>query len=135
MREHEAQTPVLRDWLLRYPGLTMGPNFVTPAHLEGIRTVGWFTLLGAELTAQKGGLEKVRVAFGDSASPLGDGVLIQAGDRPRLESSDAYHEVGRFLADVHVKPAPSGGFASFGGGFAFGDFFEPHLARWVSRFC
>jgi hypothetical protein len=102
--EKNAAGLALKQWLLDFPELTSGQGIVFPTASEGIHTVGWFTLIGQELIARKGGIDAFRSGLPPhSVSPLGTGVLIQAGESPRLKGGEDYHAVGRFLADLRVR--------------------------------
>jgi hypothetical protein len=91
--------------LKRHPGFNLG----TPRELtdQAMPPVNWLTLVGPDLVEKIGGIAKVRRAFSDdkaiSVMPLGDGVLIRAGefpqlgDRNRRDNVPLYRKVGSFL--------------------------------------
>jgi hypothetical protein len=133
LTKNDDAVRTLGQWLLDYPGLTPGPNIVLPAVREGIRTVGWFTLLGEELAKRKGGIEGFRAMHAD-VSPLGAGLLMQAGESPRLTGGEDYQRVSRLVADLRVAqnafPFHESGFGGVLRGKVLGDNFD----RCVSRF-
>jgi hypothetical protein len=91
--------------LKRYPGFNLG----TPRELtdQSMPPVNWVTLLGPELLERAGGIAKVRRAFSDDKAflivPIGDGILIRAGDSPNLgdrnrrDNLPLYRRVGALL--------------------------------------
>lgn len=104
--DRDNEVPSLIGPLLkRHPGFNLG----TPRELtdQAMPPVNWLTLLGPELLEKVGGIAKLRRAFSDdkaiSVMPLGDGVLIRAGefpqvgDRNRRDTVPLYRKVGSFL--------------------------------------
>jgi len=127
---------LLRQWFQDNPGLTPGPDSLLPAAKEGIRTIGWLTLLGREITESKNGVATLQKALGtDNVSCLGDGVLIQAGNAPRLRDAAEYRLVGHHLADVRVDhKAFAFHDSGFGGGGIREFLSDEEFDAWVSRF-
>lgn len=125
----------------RYPGLDLGEAGVFCARAKEthnrIKSVNWLTVLGDAVLAELGGLNNARAALEPDCTlhPYEGGVVIQAGDVPRLgdthqgEIPDAYRKVARFTKPVRFGAYRSSLFRVF----APMDGKEEAL-RWAGRF-
>jgi hypothetical protein len=61
-------------------------NDIIAAGHDGLRGVGWLTLLGAALAKELGGAAKLKKTLGSSAEVFEarHGLLLKAGERPRM---------------------------------------------------
>jgi hypothetical protein len=123
----------------RYQGVDLFDLDVTLVSMRktkpaGIKTVGWLTLLGSQLSNQVGGAAALTKKLGKSCTvyPLPNGVLIRAGERPTLGDRNrkadvaAYRSVGKLLASFRFVDHR----ALFGATTATGESTE----RWLARF-
>jgi len=102
---------VLPGWIKRFHGLDPGsPRCSARFISKGIRGVSWLTMLDHELLAKVGGREAVEALGPDiTVHPLPHGVMIQAGEAPRLgdvnelEDMTPYVKVNRLLKPIRAE--------------------------------
>ena len=112
--------------------LAISTNFIVP---EGMKCINWLTFIGTKGVAALGGSEALASAVGAGGTviPMSPGVVVQAGDIPKLgdvnrqEDLSAYFTVGHALAPFRAVKHP----AIFGAG---GIPDEAVTNAWLARF-
>jgi Protein of unknown function (DUF3396) len=118
----------------RYPGYDLAEyvRLVNP-FFERIRTVSWMTFVGGALVGELKDKGRTLVSSTQiSVEPAGDGLLVQAGNRPergdvnRLLYPSAYLEADALLRPVRARDGRDMVF--------FGSWQEPEITDWLCRF-
>jgi hypothetical protein len=98
---------------------------------DGIRNVSWITLVGEPLLSRLGeDVERLENRFGDdiAVQRCGSGLLIRAGDAPRLgdvnrgEDMELYRRVNAVLKPIRIEEHPP-----------FPGFSEEDTSEWLER--
>jgi len=119
----------------RFLGLDIGnPSSWSDALIQGIKTVGWLTLVGDRLLEKIGGRDglRERLLTDIPVHDLDHGVIIQAGPKPTLGDVNAgedisyYRRVSRVLEPIRVPPEALGRLSNVGG--------RNNTRRWMARF-
>lgn len=119
----------------RFSGLDLGrPLMFARMLTEHVKRVSWLTGVGNDLLPRVGGIDGVRKALAGDAivHSLDHGVLIQAGDHPRLgdvnrqEDMTPYEAVGRVLTPLRIPPSVLGVYNGVGG--------TDNTREWLARF-
>ena len=96
----------------RFPGLEVENPVIHGIHTDkGIKGVNWLTLLGDHWVQTIGGLDYLRIGFGEDfkLTPYDGGLMIQAGPRPQIGDADAnrwpqhYVTLAKVLKPIQIK--------------------------------
>jgi len=132
-----SAAPYTYETLQQYPGLDIHMPFSFISKVRGvfnrIKCVNWLTVLGDEILEELGGINSAQKTLESECilHPYPGGIVIQAGQMPRLNSDapDQYGKVARFTRHVRFTGYKKALFRVF----------EPmngceEMEKWLKRF-